>query len=95
MEGTYGKLMNVENEYIDASKAEGAVRRNKVEQVCCAMNCMKIRKENGPSQIAIELFKTGRDKCLECLTNIFNDILFIEKLPEEWMLKSIVPNPFR
>ena len=31
MEGTYGKLMNVENEYIDASKAEGAVRRKKVE----------------------------------------------------------------
>ena len=59
------------------------------------MNCMKIRKENGPSYIAIELFKTGRDKCLECLTNIFNDILFIEKLPGEWMLSSIVPSPFR
>ena len=35
--------------------------------------------------------KAGGDKCLKSLTNIFNDILFKDKLPEEWMLSSLVP----
>ena len=88
------KLMNVENEWsdsIDASKVEGAVRRIEVEEVRCGMNRMKIRKASGPSGVAIELFKVGGDKCLKSLTNIFNDILFKDKLPEEWMLSPLVP----
>ena len=88
------KLMNVENEWsdnIDASKVEGAVRRIEVEEVQCAMNRMKIRKATGPSRVALELFKAGGDKCLKSLTNIFNDILFNDKLLEEWMLSSLVP----
>ena len=28
---------------------------------------------------------------LKSLRNIFNDILFKDKLPEEWMLSSLVP----
>ena len=28
---------------------------------------------------------------LKSLRNIFNDILFEDKLPEEWMLSSLVP----
>ena len=56
------------------------------------MNRMKIRKASGPSGVAIELFKAGGDKCfLKSLTNIFNDILFKDKLQEEWMLSSLVP----
>ena len=88
------KLMNVENEWsdsIDASKVEGAVRRIEVEEVRCAMNRMKIGKASGPSGVALEMFKAGGDKCLKSLTNIFNDILFKNKLPEEWMLSSLVP----
>ena len=87
-------LMNLENEWsdsIDASKVEGAVRRIEVEDVWCEVNRMKIRKASGPSGVAIELFKAGGDKCLKSLTNIFNDILFRDKLPEEWMLSSLVP----
>ena len=79
--------MNVENEWsdsIDASKVEGAVGRIEVEGLWCAMNCMKIGKAiSWPSDIAIELFKAGGDKCLKSLTNIFNDILFKDKLLEE------------
>ena len=88
------KLMDVENERsdsIDASKVEGAVRRIEVEEVRCAMNRMKIGKASGPSGVVIELFKAGGDKCLKSLTNIFNDILFKNKLPEEWMLSSLEP----
>ena len=67
------------------------MRRIEVEKVQCAMNGMKIRKANGPSGVAIELFKSGGDKCLKSLRNIFNDIWFKDKLPEEWMLGSLVP----
>ena len=87
------KLMNAENEWgesIDASKVEDAARRIEVEEVWCAVNHMKIRKARGPSEVAIELFKAGEDKCLKSLTGIFNDILFKVKLPEEWMLSSLV-----
>ena len=52
---------------------------------------MKIGKTSGSSRVAIELFKSGGDKCLKSLTNIFNDILFKNKLPEEWMWSSLVP----
>ena len=89
------KLKNVENEWsdsIDVSGVEGAVERLQVEEVRCAMNCMKITKASGPSWVAIELFKAGGDKCLKSLTNTFNDILFKDKLPEEWMLSLLVPN---
>ena len=85
------KLMNVENEWsdsTDASKVEGAVTRIEVEEVLCAMNRMKIGKASGSSGVTIELFKADGDKCLKSLTNIFNDILFKYKLPEEWMLSS-------
>ena len=85
--------MNVENGVIAllASKIEGAVRRTEVEEVWYAMNHMKIRKGSGPSRVAIKLFKTVGDKFLKSLTNIFNDNLFKDKLPEEWMLSSLVP----
>ena len=89
------KLMNVENEWrdsIDASKVEGAVRTIEVEEVQCAMNQMKIGKASGPSGVALEMFKAGGEKFLKSLTNIFNDILFKNKLPEEWMLSLLVPN---
>ena len=52
---------------------------------------MIIRKTRGPSGVAIEMFKAGGDKCFKSLTNIFNDILFKGKLPEEWTLSSLVP----
>ena len=88
------KLINVDNEWsdsIDACKVEGAVRRIEVEEVRCAMNRMKIGKASGPSGVALEMFRAGGDNCLKSLINIFNDILFNNKLSEEWMLSSLVP----
>ena len=86
--------MNIENEWsgsIDVSKVEGAVRKIEVEEVWCAMNQMKIGKASGPSGVALEMFKAGGDKCLKCLTTIFNYILFKDKLLAEWMLSWLVP----
>ena len=86
-------MIDVENKWrdsIDASKVDGAMRRIEVEELWCAMDQMKIRKASGPSGVSIEVFKAGGDKCLKSLTNIFNDILFKDKLPEEWMLSSLV-----
>ena len=51
---------------------------------------LKIGKPSGSSGVAIELFKAGGDTCLKSLTNIFNDILFKDKLPKEWMLSSLI-----
>ena len=85
--------MNVENEWsdsIDASKVESTVRRIEVERVLCTMNYMEIGKASGPCGVAIELFKAGGDKCSKSFTNIFNYILLKDKLPEEWMLSSLV-----
>ena len=44
---------------------------------------MKIGKASGPSGVVLEMFRAGGDKCLKSLTNIFNDILLKNKLPEE------------
>ena len=55
------------------------------------MNQIKIEKASEPSEVAIELFKAGADKCLKYLTKIFHNILFKNKLPEKWMLSSLVP----
>ena len=88
------KLMNVENEWsdsIDAIKVESTMRRIEVEEVQCERNQMKIRKAGGSSRDALELFKAGGDKCLKSLTNIFNDISFEDKLPQERMLSLLVP----
>ena len=85
------KLMNVENKWTDSInsyKVEGAVKRIEVKEVF-EMNHMKIGKAGGSSEVATELFKAVGDKCLKYLTNIFNDILFKDKL--EWMLSSLVP----
>ena len=80
------KLINIENELsdnIDASKVEGAVMGIEVDKVRCAMNRINIRKASGPSRVAIEMFRTSGDKCLKSLRNVFHDILFKDKLPEE------------
>ena len=59
-----------------------------VEEVRYAMNRMKLGKENEPSA---EFFKADGNKCLKSFTNVFNDILFKDKLREECMLSSLVP----
>ena len=52
---------------------------------------MKIGKAGGSSGADIELSKAGGHKCLKSLTNIFNDILFKDKLSEEQILSSLLP----
>ena len=52
---------------------------------------MKIGKASGSSGFALEMFKAGGDKCLKSLTNISNDILFKDKLPEECILSLLEP----
>ena len=47
------------------------------------MNRNKIGKASGPSGLALEMFRACGDNYLKSLTNIFNDILFKDKLPEE------------
>ena len=46
------------------------------------MTRMKTGKASGHSEVSIELFKAGEDKCLESLKNIFT-ILFKDTLLKE------------
>ena len=88
------KLIYVQREWsqsIDASKVEGPVRRMEVEEVQCAIHCMKIMKASGPSRVAIELFEAGGDKCLKSFINVFNNVLLKETLLEQWVLNLLVP----
>ena len=64
--------------------------KSEVEEVRCAMNRMKIGKASEPSGVCVKMFKACGDKCLKSLTNIINEILFQDKLPEEWILSSVV-----
>ena len=70
-------------------KVEGAVRRTDVEDLSNKSN------ENWGTKWAVcgcsRNVLSWWDKCLESLTNMFNYILFKHKLPEEWMLISLVP----
>ena len=87
------KLKNVENELsdsINARKVEGAVKRIEVEEVWYAINQIKIGKASVPSRVALQICMAGGDKCLKSLTSIFNNILFKDRLPEEWILSSLV-----
>ena len=43
------------------------------------------------SQIAVKKKKKKKNKCLKSLTNISNDILFKDKLPEECILSLLEP----
>ena len=52
---------------------------------------MKIGKASGSSEVTLEIFEVGGSKCLKPSTNILNDILFKDKLLEEWMLSLLVP----
>ena len=43
-----------------------------------------------PPESLLNCLKPVGDNCLKFFTNIFNDILFKDKLPKEWMLSSLV-----
>ena len=53
---------------------------------------MKSGKASGPTGVVIEMLRAGGKGCLESLTRIFNEMLFENKLPDEWKLSSLVPN---
>ena len=87
-------LMNVKNKWGDsiaANKMVGGVCRTDAEVVRCAVNNMENGKANVSSGVVLEMLKARGKLCLNFLTAIFNDILIEGKLPEEWMLSSLVP----
>ena len=65
------------------------MRKIEVQEVWAEMNQMKFEKAGKPSGVALEMFNAGGDTCLKYLTNIFNDILFKDKLPEEWDVEFV------
>ena len=54
------------------------------------MNYKKNGKASGSSGVVSEIVKAAGEPCLNFLITIFIDDLFESKLPEEWMLSSLV-----
>jgi len=56
-----------------------------------AMRKMPNGKAEGPDQIPVEVWKCLHEEGLEWLTELFNVIFRIAKMPEEWRSSTVIP----
>ena len=87
MEKLLNHLMNVENERIERlvpPSVETEVEKVSVEEVTRVLGKMKRGKAVGPDDIPVEAWKCLGQEGIEWLTNLFNEILVTEKMPDEW-----------
>ncbi|KAM1110894.1 hypothetical protein ACFX19_010231 [Malus domestica] len=66
-------------------------RRIRKEEVVVALKKMKHRKTVGPDDIPIEVWKILGKTGIAWLTDLFNRILKIKKMPNEWRKSTLVP----
>ena len=91
----FEKLMNEENEMErrenGGETVSSHVRRITKDEVKAAMKRMKHGKAVGPDDIPIEAWKALGDIGVNFLTQLFNQILEAEEMPEEWRKSILVP----
>ena len=66
-------------------------RRIRKEKVVVALKKMKHRKAVGPDDIPIEVWKVLGETGIAWLTDLFNRILKMKKMPNEWRKSTLVP----
>ncbi|KAM2872431.1 hypothetical protein FF1_019947 [Malus domestica] len=66
-------------------------RRIWKEEVVVALKKMKHRKAVGPYDIPIEVWKVLGETGITWLTDLFNKILKMKKMPNEWRTSTLVP----
>ncbi|KAM2275044.1 hypothetical protein ACFX1S_044777 [Malus domestica] len=66
-------------------------RRIRKEEVVVALKKMKHRKAVGPNDIPIEVWKVLGETGITWLTDLFNKILKMKKMPNEWRTSTLVP----
>ena len=68
---------------------EGSAIKITPEMVSKAISKMKSGKAAGPSGIIIEMIKAARDGVTVCLTSLFNHIICIGRVTDDWHLSYI------
>ena len=91
----YQKLLNVEFPWNAANMSEEAPVKGPTikitsEMVSKAISKMKSGKAAGSSGIIIETIKAAGDGVIVCLTSLFNHIIYIGKVPDDWHLSHII-----
>ena len=91
----YQKLLNTEFPWNTANMSEEApVEGSEIkitsEMVSKAISKMKSGKTAGPSCIITEIIKAAGDGVIVCLTSLFNHIIYIGRVPDDWHLSYII-----
>ncbi|KAI5629602.1 hypothetical protein C0J50_7994 [Silurus asotus] len=91
----FEQLMNEENErerrLDDVELVKQEVDRIIKKEVRAAIKRMKSGKSVGPDDIPVEAWRCLGEMAAEFLTRLFNKILEVERMPEEWRRSLLVP----
>ena len=91
----FNKLLNEENErrvrekQPDTNEREG--QEIGLDEVKITLKKMKNGKAVGPDDIPAEVWKCLGMAAVVFLTGLFNDILQLKKMPDEWRRSTLVP----
>ena len=74
----------------EEAPVEGPAIKIPQEMVSKAISKMKSGKAAGPSGIIKEIIKAAGDGVIVCLTSLFNHIIYIGRVPNDWHLSYII-----
>ena len=86
MEKVYGKLLNEENTWDNATtceKVEGPCELIRRDEILKALRMMKKGKAAGPTGIVLEMFIAEEDCSMEWLTSLCNLIVTRGRIPDD------------
>ena len=91
----YQKLLNIQYPWnsvnmSEEAPVEGPAIKIKPEMVSKAISKMKSGKAAGPSGIIIEMIKAAGDRAIVYLASLFNHIICIDRVPDDWHLSYII-----
>lgn len=90
----YNTLLNEEfprQARVEEPRTEGPVDQITIMEVQQAIRKMKNRKACGPDDIPAELWKSLKENGEVWLTNLFNNILSSEEMPDAWRKSTLIP----
>ena len=89
----FSKLLNEQSDYQldEVEKVEGPLKEITAEEVEAALKEMKKGKAAGPSGVTSDLLRAAGRVGLRELTNIMNEKLYGEKIPEDWQNSTTIP----
>ena len=67
----------------DKPPVEGAALKITIEMVSKAINKVKADKAAGPSGIITEMIKAANNEIIDCITSLFNHIVYNGRVPND------------